>query len=171
MAGSKSRFPDNVVLEEDPFIDNFPMCVRISGPGLYEPEKEQKNEVGSKQRNFDTVEASENDRGSQHREKAESLDQAERLRQGERNMSNAANYEYGADDYSDMLEHLARFVEIAQDYGIEIRRATDDDDNSGYVPLTRDYIENDGVPRLTVIKCPEDDFWDKAFSSKSVAVE
>lgn len=86
-------------------------------------------------------------------------------------MSNAANYEYGADDYSDMLEHLARFVEIAQDYGIEIRRATDDDDNSGYVPLTRDYIENDGVPRLTVIKCPEDDFWDKAFSSKSVAVE
>ena len=26
-----------------------------------------------------------------------------------------------------MLEHLARFIEIARDYGIEIRRATDDD--------------------------------------------
>lgn len=80
-------------------------------------------------------------------------------------------YEYGADDYSDMLEHLARFVEIAQDYGIEIRRATDDDDNSGYVPLTRDYIENDGIPRLTVIERLEDGFWEEQFSSKSVAGE
>lgn len=82
-----------------------------------------------------------------------------------------AQYEYGADDYSDMLEHLARFIEIAEDYGISVRRATNDDDNDGYVPLNRDYIENDGVPRLTVIERHEDDFWDEAFSNKSVAGE
>lgn len=226
---NRKRFPNNVVLEEDPYADNFPMCVRISDPGAYEPEEGQRTHNETKRRNFDIVEASQataekllkaseladqafrllwesmteiddieidpryqsqridadretkrllmegymsaNDAARAVFEAGKKLEQTKRLRQGERHMPNAENYEYGADDYNDMLEHLARFVEIAQEYNIEIRRATDDDDNSGYVPLTRDYIENDGVPRLTVIEHQEDGFWQKEFSNKSVAGE
>lgn len=158
---NRKRFPNNVVLEEDPYADNFPMCVRISEAGPYKPERKREGQEEEPERNSDIGGGGDGDPSPGHNPAS----------QGEANMSEKENYEYGADDYSDMLEHLARFVEIAQDYGIEIRRATDDDDNSGYVPLTRDYIENDGVPRLTVIERQEDDFWKEAFSNKSVAVE
>lgn len=160
---NRKRFPNNVVLEEDPYAGNFPLCVRISGAGPYKPERKHEERGEKPERNSDIGDWSSGDGTPSPGRKPSN--------QGETNMSETENYEYGADDYSDMLEHLARFVEIARDYGIEIRRATDDDDNSGYVPLTRDYIENDGVPRLTVIEQHEDKFWEEAFSNKSVANE
>lgn len=55
-------------------------------------------------------------------------------------------------EYEEMLEHLARFVEICPNYGMRVMRLTLDDDNDGIVPLTRSYLEEKGVPFMAVIK-------------------
>lgn len=56
------------------------------------------------------------------------------------------------DEYNDMLEYLARFIEIGGDYGVHVLKPDDEDGNNGMVPLTRADIENMGVPFMAVIR-------------------
>jgi len=56
------------------------------------------------------------------------------------------------DEYNEMLEYLARFIELGGDYGVRVMRADDEDGNNGMVPLTRADIEGDGVPFMAVIR-------------------
>lgn len=55
------------------------------------------------------------------------------------------------DEYNEMLECLARFIELGGDYGVRVMRADDEDGNNGMLPLTRADIEGDGVPFMAVI--------------------
>lgn len=56
------------------------------------------------------------------------------------------------DEYDEMLECLARFIELGGDYGVWVMRMDDEDGNNGMVPLTRADIEADGVPFMAVIR-------------------
>lgn len=60
-----------------------------------------------------------------------------------------------ADEYDEMLECLARFVEIGEKNGVRVLTPDDEDGNNGMVPLTRADIEADGVPFVAVIRNTE----------------
>ena len=56
------------------------------------------------------------------------------------------------DEYSEMLECLARFIELGGDNGIRVLKVDDEDGNNGMTPLTRADIEADGVPCVAMIR-------------------